>query len=348
MRNSILIVDDVEMNREILVEMLGDEYEILQAENGARALEIVEENKDNIVLILLDLMMPVMDGYEVLKRLKADNYLEKIPVLVISAEGSLYSERECFNEGASDFIRKPFDGTLVRARVRNVSNLYLYKERLEKKVDDQTEIIARWNANIIDLLGDVVESRNLESGLHIQRVKGYTEILAKEVMKEYPEYGLDERKVGVIVAASSLHDVGKISIPDHILLKPGKLTDEEFEQMKMHTVLGGEFIANVTDMWDEEYGKVSYEIARHHHEKFDGRGYPDHLVGEDIPISAQIVSVADVYDALVSKRCYKDAYGKQQAADMIFNGECGMFNPKLMNCFKVVQSRFEELADRIQ
>lgn len=347
MRNSILIVDDIEVNRDILAEMLEDDYNILQAENGLQALEILEKHSDEIILVLLDLVMPVMDGYEVLKVFRSRGYLDKIPVLVISAENSIYSERECFTEGATDFIRKPFDATLVRARVKNVSDLYLYKEMLEIKVDNQTEIIRRWNTNIIDLLGDVVESRNLESGQHIQRVKGYTEILANEVMKEYPEYDLDERKVSVIVSASSLHDVGKISIPDYILLKPGKLTEEEFEKMKLHTVFGGDFIANVTDMWDDEYGNVSYDIARHHHEKYDGKGYPDHLSGDDIPISAQIVSIADVYDALVSKRCYKDAYGKQKAADMIVGGECGMFNPKLMTCFKNVQRKFEELADSI-
>jgi len=347
MRNSILIVDDIEINRGILAEMLEDDYSILQAENGVQALEMLEEHSEEIILVLLDLVMPVMDGYEVLKELKKRKYLDRYPVLVISAENSVYSERECFNEGATDFIRKPFDATLVRARVKNISELYLYKERLEKKVDNQTEIIRRWNTNIIDLLGNVVESRNLESGLHIQRVKGYTEILANEVMKEYSEYGLDERKVSVIVSASSLHDVGKISIPDNILLKPGKLTETEFEEMKLHTVFGGDFIADVTDMWDDEYGNVSYDIARHHHEKYDGEGYPDHLVGDDIPISAQIVSVADVYDALVSKRCYKDAYGKQKAAEMILGGECGMFNPKLMTCFVNVQHKFEELADSL-
>ena len=346
MRNTILIVDDVEMNRDILSGILGCDYKILEAGDGEEALAVIEGHKDELIMVLLDLMMPVLSGYDVLKELNRTGIITTVPVLVISTENSVYSERECFSLGVSDFIRKPFDTDIVRRRVSNVTSLYLYKQHLEEKVEEQTRIIRRWNNNIIELLGNTVESRNLESGEHVQRVKGYTEIMANEVMKQWPEYGLTPAKVKVITNASALHDVGKISIPDAILLKPGKLTDEEFEKMKEHTTIGGEFIAGVNDLWDEEYGKVSYEIARHHHEKFDGRGYPDHLVGDDIPIAAQIVSVADVYDALVSKRCYKDAYGKDTAYQMILNGECGRFNPKLMSCLEAVKDKFEQLASQ--
>lgn len=346
MRNTILIVDDVEMNRDILAGILESNYKIIQAENGEQALALVEDYKEELIMILLDLMMPVLSGYDVLKSLNANEYINTIPVLIISSENSIYSERECFALGVSDFIRKPFDTNLVRSRVANVTSLYLYKQHLEDKVAEQTRIIRRWNTNIIDLLGNTVESRNLESGEHVQRVKGYTEILAKEVMKQCPEYGLTPSRVSVIVSASALHDVGKISIPDAILLKPGKLTDEEFEKMKEHSAIGGDFIAKVTDLWDEEYGRIGYEIARHHHEKYDGRGYPDHLVGDAIPISAQIVSVADVYDALINKRCYKDAYAKQEAFNMILEGQCGMFNPKIMACFKNVKEKFEAVANQ--
>lgn len=344
MRNTILIVDDVSINREILGGILEEDYMVLEACDGITALTMVKENKDSLCAILLDLLMPNMSGYEVLRHLNERGYMTTIPVLIISTEDSVLSERECFNEGVTDFIRKPFDAHLVRTRVNNVVNLFLYKEHLEETVEEQTGIIRRWNTNIIDFLGNVVESRNLESGLHIQRVKGYTKILAEELMEMYPEYGLTKKTVEIIVDASSLHDVGKIAIPDAILLKPGKLTEEEFIKMKEHTTLGGEFIKGVTDMWDEEYGKASYEIARYHHEKYDGKGYPEGLKGEDIPIAAQIVSVADIYDALVSARCYKNAYDQKTAFRMIIDGDCGEINPKLVHCLKNKISEFEELA----
>ena len=208
----------------------------------------------------------------------------------------------------------------------------------------QAARLQKSNTNIIDILGTVVESRNLESGEHVMRVKGYTEILAKEMMKEYPEYGLTDKKIEVIVSASALHDIGKIAIPDNILLKPGKLTQDEYEYMKSHTTRGCEILNNIKDVWDEEYEKASYEICRHHHERYDGRGYPDKLKGDEIPISAQLVSVADVYDALVNERVYKSAYSKEQAFSMIINGECGIFSPKLLECFRNCREQFEELA----
>ena len=199
------------------------------------------------------------------------------------------------------------------------------------------------NQQIIDMLGTVVEYRNLESGEHIKRVKGYTGILAECAMKEYPEYGLTEEKIHTIVAASSLHDIGKITIPDSILLKPGRLTEDEYEYMKSHTIRGCELLDEIDQEWEPDYKKVSYEICRHHHERYDGKGYPDGLKGEEIPISAQLVSVADVYDALVNERCYKDAYSPDEAYRMIINGECGVFSPKLMEVFRKVRRDFEEM-----
>ena len=198
---------------------------------------------------------------------------------------------------------------------------------------------------MIDILGTVVEYRNLESGQHIERVKGYTKLLAEQLMKDYPEYGLTSDKVSVITSASALHDIGKIAIPDAILMKPGKLTQEEFEYMKSHTTKGGEILNSIKNVWDEEYGKVSYEICRHHHERYDGRGYPDGLKGEQIPLSAQIVSIADVYDALVNERVYKSAFSKEKAFQMIVTGECGVFSPKLLDCFWNARRAFERLAD---
>lgn len=354
----ILIVDDVRLNREMLKDILQEDYEIELLENGELAINRIAERNDDISAILLDLYMPVKDGFFVIGELKKRDLMGKIPVLIISSERSAAIEKQCFNLGVSEFIHKPFDPLLVKTRVKNIVKLFSYKSSLESRVKKQTETVHRQymilkeqakkleesNEKIIDILGTVVESRNLESGEHIKRVKGLTRVLALQVMEDYPEYELDEVKVEAIVAASSLHDVGKISIPDHILLKPGKLTEEEFVIMKSHTLKGCDILDKIEGIWDEEYKEMSYEICRYHHERYDGRGYPDKLVGDEIPISAQIVSIADVYDALVCERVYKKAFPKDVAFHMIMNGDCGTFSPKLLECFRKVRSELEEVA----
>lgn len=358
MRDKILVADDVEINREILAEILNGEYAILEADNGKQALDIIESQFDEIAAILLDLLMPQVDGFAVLDVMKEKGWIKKIPVLIISGEDSVEVEKQCFEYGVSDFIHKPFDNILVKRRVKNIVSLFQYQNELEQTVEKQTETLRKQyrllkfqadklqqsNNNIIDILGTVVESRNFESGEHVKRVKTYTKILALQFQKDYPEYGLTKEKIDVIVSASALHDIGKIAIPDHILLKPGKLTQEEFEYMKSHTTRGCEILNNIKEVWDEEYGKVSYEICRHHHERYDGRGYPDGLTGDEIPISAQIVSVADVYDALVHERVYKNAFSKDKAFQMIVTGECGVFSPKLLECFRNVKKQFESIG----
>lgn len=360
MRDKVLIVDDAELNREILDAILGEDYSILKAEDGRKALKLLNEYYNEIAVVLLDLIMPEINGFEVMDIMKEKGWMEKIPILVISGETAIETERKCFEYGVSDFIRKPFDNSLVRRRVTNIVTLFQYQNELEDKVRKQTQILRKQNEllklqaeklkksneKIIDVFGTVVEYRNLESGEHIKRVKGFTEILARELMREYPEYGLTEEKIEIITVASSLHDVGKIAIPDSILLKPGKLTDKEFEYMKSHTTRGSELLDSIKDIWDVQYQKAGYEICRHHHERYDGKGYPDGLAGEDIPISAQIVSVADVYDALVSERVYKKAFSKDEAFHMILNGECGIFSPKLLECLRNVRKQYEELADK--
>ncbi len=357
MQNTVLVVDDMEINREILTEILGEEYRVETAEDGRMALEMIEKMQGILAVVLLDLMMPEVDGFAVLEVMQEKGWIEKIPVLIISGETSVKAERKCFDYHISDFIRKPFDNALVKKRVRNVVNLFQYQRNLEDKVQEQTTVLReqnkllrsqadklkKSNTNIIEILGTVVEYRDFESGEHINRVKGYTRILARRLAENYPEYGLDQDKIDIIVSASALHDVGKIAIPDNILLKPGRLTDEEFACMKTHTSRGSEILQNIRNAWDDEYGKISYQICRHHHEKFDGRGYPDGLVGDDIPIAAQIVSIADVYDALVNERVYKDAFPKEEAFRMITEGECGKFNPKLLECFRIERQAFEDL-----
>lgn len=359
MRDKILIVDDVEINRELLSEILNEEYTILMAENGKEAMKILEEHHEEIAVLMLDLVMPEMDGFAVLRELDRRPWSKNIGI-IISSDNTIKTETECFDLGVSDFVHRPFDNRLVKKRVNNVVSLYQYQQELEAKVEKQTatlrkqyrllqmqaEQLRQSRTNVIDILGTVVEYRNLESGQHIERVKGYTRLLAERLMIDYPEYGLTQKEVDVIVSASALHDIGKIAIPDSILLKPGRLTEEEFEYMKSHTTKGGEILNSIKNVWDEEYGKVSYEICRHHHERYDGRGYPDGLKGEAIPLSAQIVSIADVYDALVNERVYKSAYSKEKAFQMIVTGECGVFSPKLLDCFWNARKDFEKLADQ--
>lgn len=362
MGEKILIVDDIDLNREILAVALGDIYPVIEAGNGNQAIAALKEHSDDIAAILLDLIMPELDGYAVLKYMKQAGMMDSIPVLVISAESKTEVERECLELGVSDFIRKPFDSVTVRSRVKNVVDLFMYKNQLEEKVQMQTENLQRQNKlleqqtikikenneKIIDVLGTVVEYRNLESGEHIKRVKGFTRILAEKAAKKYPEYNLTPEKIDIIVAASALHDIGKITIKDSVLLKPGRLDKDEFEYMKSHTVKGCDILEQIDGAWDDEYAKVSRMICRHHHERYDGKGYPDGLVGEDIPLEAQLVSVADVYDALVSERIYKDAIEKEKAYHMILMGECGVFSPKLMECFRESKEEFETLARKYE
>ena len=358
MRNRVLVVDDAEMNRGLLCAILEDEYEVETAEDGEQALAILQERADRLDAILLDLQMPKLDGFGVLDAMKENDWINHIPVLIISAERAVDVENQCFELGVADFIHKPFEPSLVKNRIRNNVDLFIYKNQLEQKVELQTEALRRQNKKlevqaqklaetnerIIEVLGTVVECRNLESGEHVKRVKGFTRILAYQVMQDYPKYGLDKNQVEMITAASALHDIGKIAIPDEVLLKPGRLTDEEFALMKTHTTKGSELLEQIEGIWSDDYHKMSYEICRYHHERYDGRGYPDGLSGEDIPISAQIVSVADVYDALVCERVYKAAFPKDKAFQMIVNGECGTFSPRLMEAFRKVKKDFEKLV----
>ena len=357
MKEKILIVDDMCLNRQLLVRILQNDYDILEADSGSSAIDIVHNHEKELSAILLDLIMPEMDGFQVLEILGKENILDSIPVLIISGENTPETEERCFELGIADFIGKPYHKNLVKKRLKNVIDYYDYKNELEHKVNDQTNILRKQNnllliqaerlhhrnEEIVDILGTVVEYRSLESGEHIKRVKGFTRILGQQFMKDYSEYNITPEYLDVITSASALHDVGKIAIPDNILLKPGRLTDEEFAFMKTHTVRGCEILNDIKNVWDEQYCKTCYEICRYHHERFDGRGYPEGLKGDDIPISAQLVSIADVYDALTNERCYKKAFSTEKAFNMIVNGECGVFSPKLMTVFKEVRNKFEAM-----
>lgn len=358
MKKEILVVDDMDFNRELLQDILEDEYVIHTAENGRKAVAALEE-KNNISAMLLDLMMPEFSGYDVLEYMKKHKLIEKIPVIIISSDSGSQTEEKCFEYGVVDFIAKPFNAAIVHKRIENLVNLFSYQNHLEQQVEKQTKMLknqnkilkkqaeklSETNSKIIDILGNVVESRNLESGEHVKRVKVFTKILGTCLMREYPEYGLTPERVEMISKASALHDIGKIAIPDSILLKPGRLTEDEFEIMKSHTTRGSDILSKIEGIWEDEYQETSLEICRHHHERYDGKGYPDGLKGEEIPLSAQIVAVADVYDALVSERVYKSEYSNEQAFHMIINGECGLFSPKILESFRHARPYMEQVAD---
>lgn len=331
-RHKILIVDDTEMNRSLLSDMLGDEYEIAEAVNGLEAVQYLQKNENDIAIILLDIVMPVMDGFEVLAMMNKGKWIEHIPVIMISAETSSAYIDQAYDLGATDYISRPFDVKTVRRRVSNTIMLYAKQKMLQGMVTDQILEKEKNNYLMVEILSTIVEFRNGESGLHVMHIRIITELLLKALVRHTEEYSLSSAAIALITNASALHDIGKISIAEEILNKPGKLTKEEFEIMKTHSAIGAEMLRSVPNHQNEGLVKVAYEICRWHHERFDGKGYPDGLKGEEIPIAAQVVSLADVYDALTSVRVYKPAYAHEKAMEMILHGECGAFNPVLLEC----------------
>ena len=344
-KQKILIVDDSEMNRSILADMLGDEYEIVEAVDGAEAVARLNMDSTDISLMLLDIVMPNMDGFEVLAVMNRRNWIQDIPVIMISAENTCSYIEHAYELGVTDFISRPFDGQIVHRRVINTIMLYAKQKRLIELVSDQIYEKERSNNLMVSILSHIVEFRNGESGMHVLHINMMTEILLQTVMRKTDKYNLKRSDIPIITMASALHDIGKISIPGEILNKPGKLTKEEFDTMKTHTLVGAEMLDQLTYYKDEALVKVAYQICRWHHERYDGRGYPDGLAGEEIPIAAQIVALADVYDALTSVRVYKPAFSHEKAIEMITNGECGAFNPLLLQCLlESTDSIREQLA----
>ncbi|MBQ4536559.1 MAG: response regulator [Lachnospiraceae bacterium] len=359
MRDKILIVDDSKFNREVLKNILDDDYQIIEAENGQEALDMVEKHMQEIAAIFLDIVMPIMDGVTFLKKMTDKKYLGRFPVLVVTSEQSVESVAECFEYGAADYIRKPVNTDFVKQRLDKLLDLYVQKNEFQEKVEHQTVTLRtqyhvlqkqaaqlkKTNENIIEMLGTVVEYRNLEGRRHTARVREFTRILGTHVMEGYPEYELDEEKVSAIAMASVLHDVGKVMISDEILLKPAKLTEEEFEYVKSHSLRGYEIVSSMADLWAGEHMEYTKDIVRYHHEKYDGSGYPDGLKGDEIPISAQLVSLADCYESLISESVYKDAIPYEDAFNMILQGECGVFSYKLLECFRKAKQELEAFAE---
>lgn len=353
-KEQLLIVDDEEVNRAILNMMFNSDYEILEASNGEQAIEQIEKS-DNLCLILLDVIMPVMDGFGVLEYMEKNDLIDKIPVILITSMTPQESEEKAYTYRVADVMRKPFEPNIVKRRAKNIIELYQSKKNMEIRLKEQEQQIRQQEKKIrdsnefmIDALSSVVEFRSVETGDHIKRIKYFTRIIAKYMAKYFPKYGLTQTHIDQIARAAALHDIGKIGIPDAILLKPSRLTPEEFEIMKTHTTIGCGILESFKNTYTDEFYQYCYDICRYHHERWDGNGYPDQLKGEEIPISAQIVSIADVYDALVSDRVYKSAYSNNIAYEMILSGECGQFSPDVIECFELAKEDFFNIVEVIK
>ena len=344
-KQKILIVDDAKFNRDILKEILGDTYNYLEAENGNQAIQMIGENI-GIDLMLLDINMPQMNGFEVLKIMKRSQCMEETPVIMISSEDAVDTMRKAYELGITDYITRPFDSVIVKKRVQNTLGLYMNQKHLINVVYDQVYEKEENNNIMIRILGNVLGSRNSESREHILHIKTATEMMLRQLVKVTDAYPLTEADIALITTASSLHDIGKIRIPEEILNKPGRLTDEEFKIMKTHSELGAAIIKDMDFPQDHPLVHTAWEICRWHHERWDGKGYPDGLKGEEIPISAQVVSIVDVYDALTSERCYKKAFDHDTAIQMILDGQCGQFNPILLKCLKELGIQLSKMFNK--
>ena len=344
----ILIVDDSEMNRDMLSDMLSDDYDIVEAADGEEALSILKERVYDIDLVLLDIIMPAVDGFGVLDVMKRYHWIDNTPVIMISSETSQSYIRKAFELGVTDYILRPFDSFIIHKRVSNTLMLYRKQKKLLSALEEQVYENEKNNSMMINVLAHIVEFRNGESGMHVHHIKQLTSILLQNLIEKTDKYHLTENDILLISTASSLHDIGKISIDDKILNKPGRLTAEEFEVIKTHSVIGAEMLQDLHNTHNYPLFDKAYEICRWHHERYDGKGYPDGLSGEEIPISAQVTSLADVYDALTSNRCYKKAFSHEKAMEMILDGQCGAFNPVLLQCLKDCEKQIlAEFSDSI-
>lgn len=343
-KQKILIADDSEMNRELLAAILEEEYDIIQVNDGVQAVDCLQRQAEEISLLLLDIVMPHMDGFEVLSYMNKEHWIDAIPVVIISSENSPIYIKRGYDLGATDFIGKPFDANMVLRRSANAILLGAKQRRMTSIVSNQIYEREKSSKLMINILSHIVEFRNGESGLHVLHIQTITEMLLRQlVQKENNRYALSKEQIRMITTASALHDIGKISIPDEILNKPGRLTAEEFAVIKGHSMAGANMLSELPlDQKEEPLVKTAYEICRWHHERYDGGGYPDGLKGEEIPVSAQVVALADVYDALTSERCYKDAYSHEKAIEMTLAGQCGAFNPLMLECLLDISSSLKK------
>lgn len=349
-KQKILIIDDSELNRALLIDILKNQYDVEEAGNGVKAIDILSQRRMEFSLLLLDIMMPEMDGFEVLTYINKHRWNDDLAVIMISSDDSSANIKRAYDLGAFDYINRPFDSAIVHRRIANTMLLYARQRHLERIIAEQFYEQERNNRLMISILSHIVEFRNGESGLHVLHVNIITKLLLNHLIQLTDQYTLSKRDIDLIGIASSLHDIGKIAIAEQILNKPGRLTAEEFEVIKSHSKIGAKMLLELPARQQKEpIVKAAAEICRWHHERYDGRGYPDGLKGEEIPVSAQVVALADVYDALTSERCYKKAYPHNEALNMIFDGQCGAFNPILLKCLRKIADTLElALADNLQ
>ena len=341
----ILVVDDSEINRIMLMEMLKNSYDIIEASNGEEAIALIKAYGYKIDLILLDIVMPVMDGFQMLRIMNQNDWINHIPVIMISAESDDLSIKKAYDLGVTDYIQRPYRSYSIHKRIDNTLKLYSKQKILLDIAKEQVFQKEKDSRMMINILGHIVEFRNSESGMHVHHIQTITRLILRNLVSISDKYNLSDNDILQICTASALHDIGKITIDDKILNKPGKLTKEEFEIMKTHTIIGAKMLDDLEAFKGEKLLKTAWQICRWHHERYDGKGYPDGLVGDEIPISAQVVSVADVYDALTSDRVYKKAFSHEKAMQMILNGECGTFNPILLKCLGKIQDQIEDGLD---
>ena len=343
-RPMVLIVDDSPMNRDILSEILCDDFEILEAPNGPKCLELLNAWGSDISIVLLDIVMPDMDGFDVLSRMSAQGWLEDIPVVMISSEDSSQTVRRAYELGASDYISRPFDARIVHRRVSNVARLYARQRRLSALVSQQFYDREKNDQIMIGILSQVTEIHNSESIHHISRVQRITSILLERLCQKTDIYGLSGMDRYLITTASALHDIGKVAIDDRIL-SAHDLTPEQTAILHTHPILGAQMLENLSQYQDEPLVKFAIQICRWHHERWDGSGYPDGRKGDDIPIAAQVVALADAYDGLVGKRDKREALSQEEAVAALTAGKHGAFNPLLLECLRDVESRLAEEAE---
>ncbi|MEA4934576.1 MAG: response regulator, partial [Lawsonibacter sp.] len=346
LRQKILIADDSEINRSILIDMLGGEFEVIEAEDGRQAIMTIQRLRPRLALVLLDTAMPGMDGFQVLEIMKEKGWNEEIPVIMISVGNVTAHIERAYDLGAVDYIQRPFHARIIRRRVSNAIMLYAKQKRLAGMVTGQIYERERAGDLMLEILSHIIEFRNGENGQHVLHIRALTGMLLNCLVQKTDRYELTSADISMISYASALHDIGKIAIPEAILNKPGPLTEEEFEIMMNHSMKGAAILEHLPLRQQEALVQEAYEICRWHHERYDGQGYPDRLVGEDIPISAQVVALADAYDALTSPRVYKKACSHDQAVTMILNGKCGIFNPLLLECLADISGSIEEEIKR--
>ena len=351
-RNKILIADREGADRKLLSQLLGDSYDIILADDGRQVLSEIQKRKNELAAVVLDWDIPLVSAYQIMQVMQSKRMLGQMRLFVSTAKMDSEIDKKAFGMDATAIIHKPYSAVAVHRQILSCLEQAAERERLREEVDkrgrqleESQKKLDGFYDNLLDAIGTVMEYRVSESDQHVKRIKGFSRILAVAYKNQFPDCGLDEAEINRIVRGSVIHDIGKVAVPDAVLLNPAKLTEDEQQIMRSHTTKGEEIMQLLREVQDEEQFRVSCEICRWHHERHDGGGYPDGLEGSEIPLSAQIVSIVDVYDELVSERISKKPYDKETAFRKIMSGECGAFAPELLQCFETSKKLLELFSD---